>query len=114
MRMDAQRDADRVVAKERVLERRQEALEKRKETVNRFWDSRENAVHQKRMELENVWTKKEEKLRDERRELEKRECTIRNKELQEKICPNCGHKRPRIERQRKERLRPQKSQKTRI
>ena len=63
------------------------------------------------MEIEIVWREKEEKLRDERKELEWRECMIMNRERQETTCPNCGHNRPRIEKQRKERLRPQKLQK---
>ena len=58
------------------------------------------------MELEIVWREKEEKLRDERRELETRENAIATRERHDKTCPNCGHKRPRIERQRNGRLRP--------
>ena len=52
------------------------------------------------MELELVWREKEAKFGGQRRELKLWESAIVNRERQERICSNCGHKRLQIETQR--------------
>lgn len=85
MRIEVQRHADQVGAKDSALEMSQAAFEERKEGLHRFWESRENAIEGKRMELELFWREKEAKLNDKRRELEWWESIVASRERQERL-----------------------------